>query len=91
MLCVPTVSPEDARDAVPPLRFCVPNVAFPFLKVTVPPGVPPEADVTLAVNVTLCPKLDGFALDVTVDVVAYLLTVSVSVADVLVRNVASPG
>jgi hypothetical protein len=90
MLCVPTVSADVASDAAPPAKFCVPNVAVPFLNVTVPVGVPPELDVTVALNVTLCPKLEGFALDATVVAVVYLFTVSVKIADVLARNVVSP-
>ena len=89
-LCVPTVSADVASDAAPPAKFCVPNVAVPFLNATVPVGVPPEIDVTVALNVTLCPKLEGFALDVTVVAVVYLLTVSVKIAEVLAKNVVSP-
>jgi hypothetical protein len=90
IVCVPTVRVETLRVAAPPLNVCVPNVAAPFLKVTVPVGVPPEADVTVAVKVTPCPKFEGLPLDVTVAVVLYLLTVSVSVAEVLGENVAFP-
>ena len=37
----------------------VPSIVAPSLKVTVPVGVP-EADVTVAVNVTGWPESDGF-------------------------------
>ena len=45
----------------------VPRVVVPSLNVTVPVGVPaPGAvTVTVAVNVTDCPKTDGFTLEVT--------------------------
>jgi hypothetical protein len=42
------------------------------------------ADVMVAVNVTDCPKDDGFADELTALVVAVLFTVCVSVAEVLV-------
>jgi hypothetical protein len=41
----------------------------PSLKVTVPEAVSPEA-VTLAVNVTDCPEIDGLLLEVKVVVVS---------------------
>jgi hypothetical protein len=37
---------------------------FAFLNVTVPVGVPDEAE-TVAVNVTACPKVEGFSEEVT--------------------------
>jgi len=42
--------------------------------VTVPVGVPP-AELTVAVNVTDCPNVDGFREDVTVVAVAAWFTV----------------
>jgi hypothetical protein len=39
-------------------------VVVPSLKVTEPVGVPPAADATVAVNVTACPKVEGFTEDV---------------------------
>jgi hypothetical protein len=52
-------------------------VTVPSRKVTVPLGVPaPGATTeTVAVNVTDCPKTDGFAPEATVVVVFALLTV----------------
>jgi hypothetical protein len=59
------------------------------LNVTVPVGVPlpdPTAT-TVAVKVTDCPKLDGFALETTEVVVLAWLTVCVSAEDVLAPKV----
>ena len=46
------------------LSATVASVVAPSLKVTVPVGVP-DAAVTVAVNVTLSPKVEGFLLDVS--------------------------
>jgi hypothetical protein len=51
------------------------SVVLPVAKVTEPEGVPPKAPVTVAVNVTACPTLEGFGAAVTVVVVAALLTI----------------
>src|SRR4051812_8026039 len=53
-----------------------PSVVPPFLKVTVPVGVPP-ADKTLAVNVTVWATTDGFGDDD--DVILVLKTIGVGV------------
>ncbi len=66
----------------------VPRVLLPFMNVTVPVAL---AGVTVAVKVTDCPALDGFSEEVSVVVLAVLLTVWVSGAEVLLANVASPG
>jgi hypothetical protein len=57
--------------ATPPLSVAVPPVmaVFAFLNVTVPVGVPDEAE-TVAVNVTACPKVEGFSDEVRATVVA---------------------
>lgn len=54
----------------------VPIVTVPLRKVTVPVGVPaPGAvTVTVAVNVTLCPTVDGFCDEVRLVVVLALFT-----------------
>jgi hypothetical protein len=51
-----------AKLAVPSLRAPIPNVVVPSLKVTVPAGMPepPVPEVTVAVNVTDCPRIEGF-------------------------------
>ena len=64
------------------LRVAVPNTFPPFLKVTVPTGVPP-AEVTCTVKVTLWCHDDGFTEDVTVEVVAALCTTCESAGEVL--------
>jgi hypothetical protein len=88
--CAATVSVDVLTFAVPPVRVTVPRLAPAFLNVTVPLGVPPEADVTVAVKLTLSPKLEGFVLDSSVVVVANFPTTCVSTAEVLVRNAVSP-
>ncbi len=64
---------------------------MPSRKVTVPVGAPPgPTDVTLAVKVTLEPKIDGLALDVRETLAPSWLTICESVADVLAAKCASP-
>jgi hypothetical protein len=60
--------------------------------VTVPVGVPePGATaLTVAVNVTLCPKTDGLTDDVTVVELLSWLTVWVIAAEVLLEKLLSP-
>ena len=72
--------------AFPLLSVPVPNTVAPFLKVTVPVGVPlPGATAaTVAVNVTDCPNKDGLCDEITVLELAALFTVSVRTAEVLV-------
>jgi hypothetical protein len=73
------VSAAVVQVAVPALTACVvqPEMALPpFVKPTAPVAVPTE---TVAVNVTLEPKLDGLGEAVSVVLVAALLTVCVSV------------
>lgn len=89
--CVATVSVAVPKVATPPVRGTASSVAVPFLNVTVPVGISPEAEVTLAVKVTLWPKLEGLPLVPNVVVVPYLPTVCVSAAEVLVKNSVSPG
>lgn len=75
--CEPTASAEVVNVAVPLDNVAVPSVVVPSRNVTVPDGVPapgPTA-VTVAVKVTLCPKVDGFSDELTVVVVFALLTV----------------
>jgi hypothetical protein len=55
--------------ATPPLRVPVPSVVAPFLKVTVPFGAGPVDGVTVAVNLTDCPEVDGLTEEVRVVVV----------------------
>ena len=62
---------------MPPDNVPVPSVVAPSRKVTVPDGLPaPGATTaTVAVKVTLCPKVDGLSDEATVVVVLALLTV----------------
>ena len=56
------------RLALPPARLTVPSVVVPAVNVTVPTGTT-VGDLTVALNVTFCPKTDGFGEEVTVVVV----------------------
>ena len=78
--------------AEPPLSAPVPKVVAPSLKVTVPVGVPlpGAAGATVAVKVTPCPNTDGFADEITTVVVLAMLTVCVSVLDVLAAKLLLP-
>lgn len=69
-----------------------PITALPFKKVTVPVGVPvPDEGTAVAVNVTFCPRTDGFGEDVSDVVVAIrLLTVCVKTEEVLALSLGSP-
>ena len=63
--CEPTVKVEIVSVATPaPSRFTEPRDVAPSKKSTGPVGVPPGA-VTMAVNITGWPKLDGFGADIT--------------------------
>ena len=66
MLCEPVVKTAVAKVAVPPLSVPVPKVVAPSLNVTVPVAVD---GVTVAVNVTEAPNVDGFSEDATLVVV----------------------
>src|SRR6266581_2818965 len=68
----------------------VPSVVVPSLKVTVPVGVPRLWSETVAVKVTDWPNTEGFVEEVNVVVVLSLLTVCVSVGEVLPLTLASP-
>ena len=67
MLCVPTDREAVEKLAVPLLpRPEDPRLDVPSRKFTVPVGVCLNAaDVTVAVNVTLCPTVDGFTEEVS--------------------------
>lgn len=83
---VPSASVDVANVALPALSVPVPSVVVPFLNVTVPAGVPtPGATaVTVAVNVTVVPDVEGFNEDAIVVLVLALSTTWDSTADVLV-------
>ena len=66
------------------LSVPVPRVVVPSLNVTVPVGVPLD-EVTVAVNVTDWPNVEGLADDVSAVLVLTSLTTCETVADVLLR------
>ena len=73
----PAANVEVVKVALPELsRFEVPRVVVPFLNVTVPVGMPlpGEFAVTVAVKVTAWLNTEGLADELTVVVVASLLT-----------------
>ena len=76
MLCDPTLRELTVSDATPPLRELVPSALAPSVKLTWPPGVPapPALAITVAVNVTVCPKVLGFGESARLMVVALLFT-----------------
>src|SRR6202035_5414592 len=81
---VPAVKLAVLRFAVPPLSATVPSVVAPFLNVTrSPSGIAPKAELTVAVNVTVCPNLEGFRLEANVVLLGYLLTTCVSGGEVV--------
>ena len=65
------------KTAAVPVTVPVPIVVVPDLKVTVPVGGPEPGAfaVTVAVKVTLVPKLEGFGVEVNAVVVASWFTV----------------
>ncbi len=71
MECEPRDSPLVLKVAFPPLRLLDPRTVVPSKNVTEPVGVPAVA-VTVAVNVTDCPRFDGLRDDVSVVVVLAL-------------------
>ena len=90
--CEPTASDAVVHCACPTATLTAAQPAIvvpPSLKSTVPVGDEP---LTVAVNVTGSPNVDGFCDDATVVVVAASagLTTCVSTADVLPRLPASP-
>ena len=70
---IATVSKAVRNCSLPELRAIVAKAVEPFLKVTVPAGVPLVAGFTVAVKVTDLPKVDGLRDDTTVVVVEALL------------------
>src|SRR5271157_5228226 len=97
MECDPAASPAVLKLACPPLSVPVPSVAPPFLKVTMPVGVPePEhrfgqgVDSRAAVKVTVAPKAAGFFDETTETELPALLTFWVRAGDVLPAKFESP-
>jgi hypothetical protein len=86
---LPGVATKVAR-LVKAFTVPVPKTCEPLMKDTVPLGLPPNAPVTLAVNVTVLKRLEGFREEVNVVLVAALTTVCVSTGEVLPANLALP-
>ena len=72
-----------ASEAFPLPKDLVPRLVAPSMKVIFPVGVPEIAGVTVAVNVTEAPKVDGFSEDETAVVLSARFTVWLNAADVL--------
>jgi len=89
-LWLPTLRFDLVHIALPKPSNCTEphSVVVPSLNATVPVGVPP-AEVTVAVNVTVSPYVEGFGDDVSV-VVVVALTVCDTGAEVLERKLESP-
>ena len=73
--------------ALPPLTVPVPKVTDPFLKVTVPVGVPVPVCAIVAVKVTDCPNSEGFKEEANV-VVLEFSTASVTEPALVLKYVA---
>src|SRR2546426_9171331 len=86
-----TDSDEVRKVACPPVSVPVPSVVALSLNVTVPVGVPAPGDtaLTVAVNVTDTPNVDGFNDELTVVVLLAWLTVCVRSAEVLLLKLTS--
>lgn len=80
---LPTVRVEVVNFALPALSVRAPSTVAPFLKVTLPVGIPVVDECTVVVNVTAAPKTDGFFEDTSVVVVAAFVTACVIAGDVL--------
>jgi copper(I)-binding protein len=70
---VPKASTPVVNVATPWVRVTVPRIAVPFLNVTLPGG-DPDCDETVAVNVTGCPKVEGFSDEVRITALVAGLT-----------------
>lgn len=69
MVWVPEARVVVENVAFPLVRDLVAKVVTPSLNVTLPDGVPEVAGVTVAVNVTDAPNVEGFSDEVTAVVV----------------------
>jgi hypothetical protein len=89
---LPTVNVDVVKVALPPESVPAPMLTPPSRNVTVPVGVPEPGDaaLTVAVNVTVWPNVEGFSDEVTVVELESLFTVWVMAADVLELKLVSP-
>jgi hypothetical protein len=90
--CDATLSDAVVKVVEPELKVPLPSVVAPSLNVTVPLGVPAPGNValTVAVKVTDCPNTDGLDEEATAVLLLALLTVCVTVPEVLVMKFPSP-
>lgn len=91
MASVPAGRFERVSVATPLVNATVARVVAPFLKTTFPVGVDGPLEVTVAVKVTDCPKVDGLRDEVSKVEVEYLFTTCAKLVEVLALEVASPG
>jgi hypothetical protein len=89
--CVPTDSADVYSVATPPWVSAVPSETLPSLKVTVPPVHTSAADVIVAVKVTFCPTVDGFADDFSEVAVLAGFTTCDTIGDVAPGHVVPVG
>jgi hypothetical protein len=61
-----------------------------FFSVTVPLGIPENCGATVIVKITVPPTVEGFADEVTLELVAALSTISATTVDELPVTFASP-
>ena len=90
MECEPTASADVVSCALEFVKLIVPRAAVPSKKVTVPVGELPEEICTFAMNVTLCPTVDGLLLEITVVAVWIGFTDCVKTDEALPAKLASP-
>ena len=83
---MPTGSDEVVYVAIPPLILPDPSVVLPFENVTIPVAYDTAEAVRVAVNVTVCPTLAGFADAVSVVVVVACAIVINRDADILLER-----
>ena len=83
MVGVPAAKVEVLKAATPFVRATVPSTLVPFLKVTFPVGTPFE-ELTVAVNVTDWPNVEGFKLETSAVVVGTPFTLCTKMLEVLV-------
>jgi hypothetical protein len=85
--CAPAESAEVEKEAEPLLSVPVPRIVVPSRNCTVPVAA---AGLTVAVNVTLPPEMEGLRDEATAVVVAVLLTICEIAAEVAFELFWSP-
>jgi hypothetical protein len=90
MVCAPEVTVEVVNFTAPPLKDAVFRLPCHRRKVTVAVAVPPNCGVAVALNVTECPKFDGFSEEARRSWSRLYFTTCFTGFDVLPPNVLSP-